>query len=100
MSYSNNNEYLYNLPDFQQERIMLIWELQKPDLNLKGPYIKNDNLNIKQSEELPERVLERHRGELPSGTDNEKELIHQEVTPPPPPTMILNLRKTKSSQMV
>lgn len=72
MSYSNNNEYLYNLPDFQQERIMLIWELQKPDLNLKGPYIKNDNLNIKQSEELPERVLERHRGELPSGTDNEK----------------------------
>ena len=92
LSYNNNNnnnknEYLYNLPDFQQEKIMLIWELQKSNLNLKGPYIKNEglnlnsnsnsnlNLNIKPTEELPERILERHRGELPNEIEeNEKSI--------------------------
>lgn len=65
MNFTTNNEYLHKLPDFQQERIMLIWELQKKDLNVHGPYVKNSQLTIKQSDELPERVLETHRGELP-----------------------------------
>ncbi|KAL6449922.1 hypothetical protein SBY92_002396 [Candida maltosa Xu316] len=73
MSYANNNEFLHNLPDFQQERIVLIWELQKHDLNVKGPFVKNTaGLSVKQSEDLPERVLERHRGELPDDEHKKK----------------------------
>ncbi|CAI5758193.1 unnamed protein product [Candida verbasci] len=62
LSFKNNTEYLYKIPDFQNERIVLIWELNKKDLN--GPFIKQDfeNLIIKDSSQLPEIVLEQNRG--------------------------------------
>ncbi|RCK54378.1 hypothetical protein Cantr_04579 [Candida viswanathii] len=72
MNFTTNNEYLHKLPDFQEERIMLIWELQKKDLNVHGPYVKNSQLSIKQSDQLPERVLESHRGELPDDEHHTK----------------------------
>lgn len=66
-TFNANNEFLYNMPDFQSnETITLIWQLIKNDLNInKGPFVKQQNVIIKTSEDLPERVLERKRGELP-----------------------------------
>ena len=74
MNFNINNEYLHKLPDFQQERIMLIWELQKKNLNIHGPYVKNNQLTIKKIDELPERILETHRGELPDDESHKKKL--------------------------
>ncbi|KAI3403132.2 hypothetical protein KGF56_004021 [Candida oxycetoniae] len=74
-SFTLNQEYLYKLPDFQNEQIILIWELSKNSLNKKGPFLNSNSkdLVIKQSDELPERILEKHRSELPSDTSSGKQ---------------------------
>ncbi|CAK9439527.1 uncharacterized protein LODBEIA_P36270 [Lodderomyces beijingensis] len=71
-SFALNNELLYKLPDFKAEQVSLIWELSNYDATSsssfqKGPFLNNGStdLIIKPSDELPERKLERHRGQLP-----------------------------------
>lgn len=64
MGFDANNQKLIDLPDFNQESIVLIWETSGLSL---GPFLKEDAIgDIKLSSELPELVLEQHRGELES----------------------------------
>ena len=62
-SFKLNDTKLTEMPDFQSERIILIWETQSLD---KGPFVKQEEMGeIKKSNEMPEVVLESHRSELP-----------------------------------
>lgn len=62
-SFKLNDTKLVEMPDFQSERIVLIWETQGQHT---GPFIKKEEVGeILQSNEMPEVVLESHRSELP-----------------------------------
>ncbi|KAK6457257.1 GLUT4 regulating protein TUG-domain-containing protein [Scheffersomyces xylosifermentans] len=67
LTFDNNNRFLVDLPEFQSERIVLIWELGGNAGSKRGPFLNSQLIDdIKSSAELPELVLESHRGELPS----------------------------------
>lgn len=70
-NFDTNNQLLCKMSDFQtSERITLVWQLTKNDLNIaKGPFVKQQNIDIKTSDDLPERVLDRNRGDLPEDED-------------------------------
>lgn len=61
MGFSENNLSLKNHPDFQQEKLLLIWEPATP--NTKGPFLK-PGIATKDASELPTVVLEANRGSL------------------------------------
>lgn len=70
MGFDANNKKLIDIPDFQSELIVLIWETNEKS-STSGPFLKEDAINdIKSSSELPELILEQHRGELPSEVTN------------------------------
>lgn len=71
MGFSENNMALNDHPDFQLEKILLIWEPVVS--NSKGPYLK-EGIATKDASLLPTVQLETHRGELEKG----------EVTAPKP----------------
>lgn len=75
VNFTTNNKLLNDLPDFQTDKITLIWELGFSEYNHEGPFLKEDNLKVQQSNQLPEMVLESHRGELED----------EEVAEPKPP---------------
>lgn len=61
VGFSENNVALIDHPDFQLEKILLIWE---PALsNSKGPYL-GEGIATKDASQLPTLQLESHRGEL------------------------------------
>lgn len=64
LNFSANNKLLNELPDFQTDKITLIWELATSEYNHDGPFLKEDIIKILQSSQLPEMILESHRGEL------------------------------------
>ncbi|CUM67782.1 uncharacterized protein PRCAT00005487001 [Priceomyces carsonii] len=71
-SYTENQRKLIRMPEFQNERLMLIWETEMPS---KGPYLVEDLVNTaKHSSDLPEVVLESHRGDLPE--DKHSSSVH------------------------
>ncbi|SGZ52877.1 CIC11C00000005229 [Sungouiella intermedia] len=61
VGFSQNNISLKSHPDFQLEKILLIWE--PAEKNSKGPYLK-EGIATKDASELPTLQLETHRGEL------------------------------------
>ncbi|ODV82338.1 uncharacterized protein CANTADRAFT_4346 [Suhomyces tanzawaensis NRRL Y-17324] len=64
-SFDYNNTLLVKLPEFQSERSVFIWEYNGSEKK-SGPFVKPGAIaDIKTSSELPEVVLESHRGELP-----------------------------------
>lgn len=66
LGFAENNKKLVDIPDFANELIVLIWETT---LQSSEPYLKEDSIQIKTTSELPELVLEQHRGELPEDTN-------------------------------
>lgn len=67
MGFDANNKELKHHKNFQDERIMLIWE--SSDKTTKGPYLKLD-VNTRNIDDLPTLQLESHRGQL--GDEEEK----------------------------
>ncbi|ABN66163.1 predicted protein [Scheffersomyces stipitis CBS 6054] len=66
LNFENNNTFLVDIPDFQSERIVLIWELSDGAPSKNGPFLNEQLIeDVKTSTDLPEVVLESHRGELP-----------------------------------
>lgn len=61
--FSHNNELLRNHPAFSSSKTVLIWELSELKAIPNEPFVKNVE-EIKDSSDLPEMVLEMHRGEL------------------------------------
>lgn len=64
LNFSANNKLLNELPEFQSDKITLIWELATSEYNHDGPFLKEDIIKVLQSSQLPEMILESHRGEL------------------------------------
>ena len=63
-SFDNNNKHLVDIEHFTEEKVVLIWETIG---HSTGPFLKQSAINnVKSSSELPELILEQHRGELPS----------------------------------
>lgn len=60
IGFSFNNTALQDHPDFQLEKLLLIWE---PSAGHNGPYLK-DGITTKETSELPTLVLESNRGQL------------------------------------
>lgn len=61
VGFSQNSVALVDHPDFQLEKILLIWE---PAIsNSKGPYL-SEGIVTKDASQLPTLQLESHRGEL------------------------------------
>lgn len=67
MGFDANKKELKHHKNFQDERIMLIWE--SSDKTTKGPYLKLD-VNTRNIDDLPTLQLESHRGQL--GDEEEK----------------------------
>jgi hypothetical protein len=63
-SFDNNSKKLIDIDYFMEEKVVLIWETT---IHSTGPFLKQNAINnVKSSSELPELILEQHRGELPS----------------------------------
>ncbi|RLV90625.1 hypothetical protein JA1_004437 [Spathaspora sp. JA1] len=76
-SFDLNNKLLHEMPDFRSERITLIWELIKNDLNISGPYVKSGGeVTVRATTEMPEQILESVRGKLPDD-EREKKLVKE-----------------------
>lgn len=66
MGFAENNTPLKSHPDFQLEKLLLIWE---PVLKQShGPYLK-EGITVKDASELPTVLLENHRGDLEAEQD-------------------------------
>lgn len=57
MGFTENNISLKDHPQFQEERLLLVWE---PTIKLPGPYLK-EVLPLKDLSEMPNIALESHR---------------------------------------
>lgn len=58
INFSENNAKLTGHPEFQEERVLLIWELTRP-----APYLK-DGVHTKDLNDMPEMVVDHGRAEL------------------------------------
>lgn len=61
MGFSQNNVPLLSHPQFQQERLLLVWEPAAKMVS--GPYL-NESLEAKDIEEMPSVAIETHRKNL------------------------------------
>lgn len=74
-TFDTNNKLLLEFPEFQTERILLLWELKDTSLSRKGPFVKEESIaTIKNSNERAEIVIEENRSLLPDDEvdDNNK----------------------------
>ncbi|CCE78089.1 Piso0_000702 [Millerozyma farinosa CBS 7064] len=65
LSLSTNSTPLQELPQFQDEKLTLIWE---PLEKAAGPFLERADVEIKESNRLPELVLEQNRNSLPDSS--------------------------------
>lgn len=74
LSLSTNPTPMQELPQFQDEKLTLIWE---PLEKASGPYLERADIEIKESNRLPELVLEQNRNSLPDSSG-----LHADATVP------------------
>lgn len=74
LSLSTNLTPLQELPQFQDEKLTLIWE---PLEKASGPFLERADIEIKESNRLPELVLEQNRNSLP-----ESSVLHADAAVP------------------
>lgn len=86
--FSQNGVLLRDHPAFTSSKTVLIWELAEGKAVSNEPYVKNIDA-VKDSSELPEMVLEAHRGELGDEKDEK-----------PPATPLQTTEKPKDAKKV
>lgn len=64
LSFDDNARPLSEIPGFSGSKVTLIWELTHFDADLSGPFLVENSIDVKNSEQLPEVHLEGHRAEL------------------------------------